>query len=44
LKKVIKEEKEYNNLKKDIPIRLKLYEILLKPILVKFRQQTKLLK
>jgi len=42
LRKVIKEEKEYVNL--DLPIRLKLHGILLKPILGKFRQQTKVLK
>jgi len=44
LTKIIKEEKDYNNQKKDLPIRLKLYGILLKPILGKFRQQKKLLK
>jgi protein involved in sex pheromone biosynthesis len=44
MEKVTKEEKEYNNLKKDLPIKLKLYGILFKPILGKFRQETKLLK
>jgi hypothetical protein len=43
LTKIIKGEKNYNNQKKYLPVRLKLYGILLKPILGKFRQQTKLL-